>query len=164
MSWHRLVSKKLLEGGGYLSVVIDVPSDVNWYKKDVKCSEEYDLQTFLESFFLIQESLDFANINDVTQCGENLRKLNDSQINDLATGMVVSRIFRGSIADMFNAIFTVDFALKATDSSLSNTQKLELANWWMNNKFDQSKFDSATKSQAKTLFIQKFKEVCNKLK
>ena len=111
-----------------------------------------------------QEALDFANINDVTQSGSNLRKLNSTEIDNLATGMVVSRIFKGSIADMFNAIFTVDFALKAQDPSLSTAQKLELANWWLSNKFDQSKFDSVSKSQAKTLFIQKFNEVCNKLK
>ena len=65
---------------------------------------------------------------------------------------------------MFNSIFTVDFALKTQDPSLSTAQKLELANWWLSNKFDQSKFNPLSKAQAKTLFIQKFKEICNKLK
>ena len=159
-----LLRARLWPEQGYLALVINVPSDVNWYKKDVKGSEEYDLQSFLESFFLIQEALDFANISDITQAGSSLIKLNEKQIDNLATGMVVSRIFKGSIADMFNAIFTVDFALKAQDPSLSNAQKLELANWWLSNKFDQSKFDSLSKAQAKTLFVQKFKEICNKLK
>ena len=81
------IVQEMCAPNGYLSLVINIPSDVNWYKKDVKGSEEYDLQTFLESFFLIQESLDFANINDVTQCGENLRKLKPNIIIEIDGGI-----------------------------------------------------------------------------
>lgn len=157
------VVKDMCKDDGYLALVINIPSDVNWYRKDVSNNEEYDLKTFMESFFLVQGALDFKNIKNIEESGNSLRNLSQSEVDSLATGMVISRIFKGSIADMFNVIFTAEFAKVANDNNYSVVQKLELATWWSNNMFDQKDYDGS-KVAARTKFIEKFNEVCNKLK
>ena len=146
------VSKKLLEGGGYLSMVIDVPSDVNWYKKDVTGSEEYDLLTFLQSFYIIQDLFDYQNNKDILNTADSISHLSNDEIDTLATGMVVSRMFRNNIEKMMNAIFGAAYLAKnPTPAGLST---------WNSIKFVQSDYVGNTKVQAKQKFISSYKTVC----
>ena len=146
------VSKKLLEGGGYLSVVIDVPSDVNWYKKDVTGSEEYDLLTFLQSFYIIQDLFNYQNNKDILNTADSISNLNDKQIDTLATGMVISRMFRNNIEKMMNTIFGAAYLAKNPSLSALST--------WNSIKFVQADYVGNTKAQAKQKFISSYKTVC----
>jgi len=157
------VVQEMCAEGGYLALVINIPSDVNWYRKDVSGSEEYDLQSFIESFFLIQSALDFENIKNIEESGSSLKQLSQSEVQSLATGMVCSRIFKGSIATMFNLIFSAEFAKIAVDDRYSMSEKIELATWWQNNLFVQSDYNG-TKADARAKFISKFNAICSKLK
>ena len=146
------VSKKLLESGGYLSMVIDVPSDVNWYKKDVTGSEEYDLLTFLQSFYIIQDLFDYQNNKDILNTADSISHLSNDEIDTLATGMVVSRMFRNNIEKMMNTIFGAAYLAKNPTAAGLST--------WNSIKFVQSDYVGNTKVQAKQKFISSYKTVC----
>ena len=146
------VTSNLLKPGGYLNMVIDVPSDVNWYKKDVSSSEEYDLLTFLQSFYLIQDVFDYRNNKDIMNAVNTISVLNDKQIDNLANGMVISRIFRSNIEKMMNTIFGAKYLMdNPTPAGLLK---------WNTIKFVQADYVGNTKLQAKQKFISSYKVVC----
>ena len=146
------VSKKMMASDGYLGAVINVPSDVNWYKKDVSGTEEYDLLTFLQSFYLLQDLLDYQNNKNILETFDQISSLNDSEVDELATAMVISRIFRGSIEKMMNTILGAKYILKTlTNSSMKP---------WDSVKFVQNDYVGNTKAQAKEKFIATYKNIC----
>lgn len=146
------VSKKMVASDGYLGAVINVPSDVNWYKKDVSGTEEYDLLTFLQSFYLLQDLLDYQNNKNILETFSKISSLNDSEVDVLATAMVISRIFRGSIEKMMNTILGAKYILKTlTNSSMKP---------WDSVKFVQNDYVGNTKAQAKAKFIATYKNIC----
>lgn len=149
------VVKKMCEDTGYLANVINIPSDVNWYRKDVKGSKEYDLQTFIESFLIIQEYIGYGVNDNIINSFTKLNNLSDKEIDELATGMVTSRIFRGSIEKIFNTIFYPQYVLKSLSSS---TIKL-----WDSIKFNQSDYENNTKVDAHDKFVSAFKKMCEEL-
>lgn len=157
------VVKKMFENNGYVTEVLTLPSDVNWYRKDVNNNEEYDLKLFVEAFIIVQEYFDFENIKNIVNSGSSIRKLSTSEISNLSTGMVISRIFRNNFAKLFNAIFTVEFANVVNDSSLSDMEKLQLATWWTNNMFNQADYDNVTKAIARNRMIASISAVCIEL-
>jgi len=150
------VSKNMLTNGGYLSMVIDVPSDVNWYKKDVTGSEEYDLLTFLQSFYIIQDLFDYQNNKDILNTVDAISHLDDDGINKLATGMVISRMFRSNIEKMMNTIFAPAYGLKY----LQNPSAIKP---WDSVKFVQADYNGNSKIQAKNKFVSAYKVMCTEI-
>ena len=147
--------KEFTKEDGYLGLVVNIPNDFKWYRKDVKGSDEYDLQTFIESFYLIQQSFDFTNNKDILSSITNLRKLSQEEVKALGTGMVVSRTFKGSIEKMFNAIMSPEYIIK---SLVNNNMKS-----WNDVKFNASDYDNETKIQARDNFIKTFNIICSEL-
>ena len=101
---------------GSLEYYLVVPgTGYNWLKSDVIVdydistynSELYDLQSFLESLYL----MDRAGINYKTLGSSDITSLNESNFDVIATSMVISRIFKGSISKMFNGILEPTFNL-----------------------------------------------------
>lgn len=149
------IASNLCKSGGYLELVINVPSDVNWYKKDVGTNEEYDLKTFLESFFIIQSAFDYTNCSNILESVTNLKTLSQTEIKNLATGMVISRIFRGSIEKMFNSIFYPEYLLKTYGGASLKS--------WDSIKFVQSNYVGNTKVAARDKFVSTFTTICTEL-
>ena len=147
------VSMKMISSGGYLNLVLNIPSDANWYKKDVSGTEEYDLLTFLQSFYLLQDVFDYQNNKDILSTALQISKLNDQEIDKLATAMVISRIFRGSIEKMMNTIFAPTYLLKYA-------QNPSAVKPWDSIKFVQNDYVGNTKAQAKTKFVSTYKTIC----
>lgn len=149
------ITKEICADGGYLSLVINIPSDVNWCRNDVVGSEEYDLQTFLDSFFLVQEAFGYSNTSDILKSASNLKKLSQAEVEQLATGMVVSRIFRGSIEKMFNAILGADYTLQSLSGKSMKS--------WDSIKFVQADYEGVSNLAARNKFIQTFNTICAEL-
>lgn len=149
------VVKQMCENTGYLAEVVNIPSDVNWYRKDVKGSKEYDLQTFIESFLIIQEYIGYGVNDNIINSFTKLNNLSDKEIDELATGMVTSRIFRGSIEKIFNSIFYPQYVLKSLSSSTIKS--------WDSIKFNQSDYENNTKVDAHDKFVSAFKKMCEEL-
>ena len=149
------ISKQMLSDGGYLSAVLTVPSDVNWYKKDVSSNEEYDLLTFLQSFYIVQELFDYQNNKNILETANTICTLNTNEVNQLATGMVVSRIFRNNIEKMMNTIFFVPYGLKYSKNPSIKP--------WDSVKFNQSDYNGLTKVQAKNKFITAYNTMCTEI-
>ena len=149
------IASDLCGTGGYLELVINVPSNVNWYRKDVSSGEEYDLQTFLESFFIIQNSFDFTNSSNILNSVTSLKKLSKAEVEKLATGMVISRIFRGSIEKMFNTILYPDYLIKQLSGASLKP--------WDNIKFVQSNYNGNTRTAARDKFVSTFTTICVEL-
>lgn len=149
------IVKDICVNGGYLSSVINIPSDVNWYHKDVIGNEEYDLKTFLESFLLVQSFFGYGENSDIINSITKLKSLSNDEVELLATGMVISRIFRGSIEKIFNTIFGTEYLIK----SLTSTNMKP----WDSIKFNQKDYEGNTKIQARTKFIQTFNTICYEL-
>lgn len=147
--------KQMCENSGYLAEVINIPSDVNWYRKDIKGSEEYDLQTFIESFLIIQEFIGYGVNDNILNSFTKLNSLNEDEIDELATGMVVSRVFRGSIEKIFNTIFYPQYIIKSLTSSTIQS--------WDNIKFKQSDYNNKTKVEAHNKFVEAFNKICSEL-
>lgn len=125
----------------------------NYYSNDpkVKAGDEYDLRTFLESFYIMNKYIDYSSI---TSSFDNLDVLanNDEKLNDLAAGMVISRTFRNSLATLYDAIFAAYYA------SLAMSNPLLIMSHPISGmpKFDQTRFnvsDTLTKVNAHDNFV-----------
>ena len=150
------VSINLCTGSGYLAMVMDVPSDVNWYKRDVLSGEEYDLQTFLQSFFIIQDIFDYSNNKDILSTASMITNLNQEEIKELATAVVISRLFRNNIERMFNTILGAHYVLKYYNNPSIAP--------WDSVKFVQADYIGNTKTQARDKFIVSYNKICTELK
>ncbi len=146
------IAINLTSDGSALSKVLNVPVNPNWYKKDVGLNEEYDLQTFLESYFILTKVIDFNNILDSYT---SLKTLSQDEIKIIGTGMVSSRIFRSNISNMFNAIFGVQYAIE----SFNNPSMVK----WDTVKFNQADYSNVSKLQARTKFVQTYNRICDEL-
>ena len=133
-----------LISNGSLSTFFDstLVSNFNYYKDSEKVkvmNDEYDLRTFLESFYIMNRYINYSNLQG------NLSKLidlgkdeNSANLNDLAAGMVISRVFRGSIANIYNGLFLMYYAnVASNNSSLFITHPYDSLT-----KFDQSHYSS----------------------
>lgn len=127
------IVESLCTNGGCLEDLIELPSDFVWYRKDLKSSKEYDLQTFLDSYYLIQKPLMLGADFNLDRSYTNLKSLSDSELDVLATGMVISRTFKNNIATMFNKMLKVNI-------------------------LNQSEYNNASKLAAKQKFISDFKK------
>ncbi len=146
----------LCSGSGYLAMVIDVPSDVNWYMRDVKGTEEYDLLTFLQSFFIIQDKFDYSNNKDILSTASQIINLNEKEVKEVGTAVVISRIFRNNIEKLFNTIFMPYYALKYySNPSIAS---------WDSVKFVQTDYLGNSRVQARNKFITTYNKICDELK
>lgn len=106
---------------------LNEPDDgYKWYKKEIITDydpdtfdeQSYDLQSFLESLYIMSQA--GINYNDLGST--NLKELTDDTIEDFAKAMVVSRVFKESIASIFNNIIGYEFFNQA-DYSDPKTRK-----------------------------------------
>lgn len=138
-----------------LSAFVEAPDEgFNWHRKDVLgTTNEYDLRSFLESFYIIQQYIDVSNI---ASSYIGLLTLSDDKINDLGAGMIISRTFRASIAKMFNTIFAGPYALKAsTNNSMTP---------WSEVMFNQNDYVSTlSRKDAHDNFVNTYKAICSEM-
>lgn len=100
---------------GPLHGFLNEPSDgYHFYKKDHLTP--YDTQSFLESLYYMKKS--GLNYNDLSSSGNTLLNLSDEDIKILATAMVISRVFKGSIAKMFNLIIEPFTSMLGTNGNM----------------------------------------------
>lgn len=141
-----------------LSSIITLPSDgFNYYRKDaISKNSEYDLRTFLESFYLLKRNISNDNIIEAGNEFVNIGKsYDDSKLKDLGAAMVISRTFKNSISLMYNTLLGAHFFL----ANGYNTATLAT---WETIKFVQSDYDTAsTKADAHSKFMDTYKNICS---
>ncbi len=132
----------------------------NYYKNDpkVKLGDEYDLRTFLESFYIMNRYIDYSTItSSFTKLGVIANNEN-GELDDLAAGMVISRTFRNSIATMYNSIFAGYYgSIVIKNQSLLQSHPLPGMT-----KFDQTRYDisdTLTKVNAHDNFVNDYKAI-----
>lgn len=153
------VAKSLLTSSS-LSTFFDstLMANFNYYKDSEKVkvyNDEYDLMTFLESFYIMNKYIDYKNLNNNVS---NLKELGTdekiNELNDLGAGMVISRVFKASIADIYNALFLVYY------TSLVNNNPLIYTTHPYDSltKFDQSRYNNPiTKVEAHDNFVNDYR-------
>ena len=95
---------------------------------------------------------DYQNNKDILNTADSISHLSNDEIDTLATGMVVSRMFRNNIEKMMNTIFGAAYLAKNPTAAGLST--------WNSIKFVQSDYVGNTKVQAKQKFISSYKTVC----
>ena len=146
---------------------LTVPSDgYHFYKKDLITDFNletynealYDLQSFMESLYVMnQAGIDYKELDEV-----NILGFDEETSETFAKAMVISRVFKGSIEQMFNEM------LLPTYNSLPNVIPVSLVPYiayskktWVDVKFNQADYEDKTRKEAYNLLVAKlesFKE------
>ncbi len=136
---------------------ITSPTEPNWYRNDgTHDDQEYDLKTFLESVFLMKGYFNYKNLTvfNPTQL-PNLFKTNED-IEKLGIAMVNSRIFKSSIANMYNRLFESIYKVALLTGASGRS--------WDEVKFVQDEYDHMSQKDAYNRFVEQFSEIIGVLK
>ncbi len=145
--------------GGFGNLINEPTGGYKWYKLEaIAANSEYDLCKFLESFYLMNPYMDY---NNPANSASTLIRLGDgnheTELGELGAAMVISRIFKNSIAKMYNNIFGVIYP---TDSIAA----LNGMKTWNEVKFDEQLYnDPVSKTNAHANFIVQYHNLYNEL-
>ena len=105
--------------------------------------------------FCLAQTLALASYTDLFIANIEYDWINKTEVEKLATGMVISRIFRGSIEKMFNTILYPDYLIKQLSGASLKP--------WDNIKFVQSNYNGNTRTAARDKFVSTFTTICVEL-